>query len=122
MTTPTERGHVAFSLGGQKRLAKVSIEMALDVEAATGLGVMAIMRSYLDGAARLTWTVEILRLALASNGQVYTSNEVRDMIGLDGIVAATADAAVIVGAFMGGGSKKKQPPKESANGRATTSP
>lgn len=119
MSTPAERGHVTFTLGGQKRAAKVGIEMALEIEAATGVGVMALMRDYLNATARLSWTIEILRIAMKSNGQVYTSEEVRDMIGVDDLVLATAHAAAIVATFMGGGSKKKAAPKE-ANGKSAT--
>lgn len=122
MSTPTERGLVSFTLGGQKRAAKVTIDLALEIEAATGKGVMALMREYLDATARLAQTIEILRLALKSNGQVYTTDEVQGMIGLDELVLATAHAGAIIGAIMAGGSKKKPSPKTAeANGRATIS-
>jgi hypothetical protein len=103
---------VKFKLGGLERRTTVKLGLALQIEEATGVGIMALVSALARNEARLSHVVEVLRLALAASGQQYSSDDVLEMIEQDGILSASlAAAAVLNGLFY-------KPPKGRGSGNA----
>lgn len=91
---------VKFKLGGLERRVTVKLGLALQIEEATGVGIMALVAGLARNEARLSHVIEVLRIAMASGGQSYTADELLEMIEADGILAASlAAAAVLNGLF-----------------------
>ena len=68
--------------------------LALDIEAATGLGIVSLSTQVARGEARLIHIADVLRLALERSGSVYTQDEVLEQIEkYEGIMPAMTAAA-----------------------------
>lgn len=110
---------VRFKLGGLERRVTTPLGLAVDIEAATGVGILALTTRVARGEAPLLHVVEILRLALERSAVVYTSDEILEQIEkYEGIVAAqTAAARVLNGLFY---KTPQKAGKASGNGVAAT--
>lgn len=75
-----------YTFGGQKRSVVVEIGHAIEIEAATGQGVIALLSKLREFRGTLTEAAEIVRIALAANGQHYTTAEVLNMVMDEGLI------------------------------------
>lgn len=92
-----EIGIVRFKFGGLDKTAKCTIADALKIEAATGIGIMGLLRRVHAGELSTRDIIAVLRVGLASNGQHYDSDE--DMLAsmdYEGLLAASGAAAEII--------------------------
>lgn len=86
-----------IKLGGIERRIKPTLGTAVEIEDATGVGVIALTLQVARSEARVTHVAEVLRCALASTGQHYSTAEVLTMIEEhEGIVGASMAAAVVL--------------------------
>jgi hypothetical protein len=106
-TTPENvRGRVAFTLGGVDRHAFMTIERAIEIEEATGRGILALASEVIERRIRVGDMADVFRAVLASEGVHMTRAEVAQQIAVEGIVAHVRTLTMLLGEFMrapGGG-------------------
>lgn len=107
------RKPTTFELAGQSRSVVVTVGLAIEIENATGMGVIMLMAKLRDMRATLTECAAIVRAALAASGQNYTTDKVLAM-GMDaGLIEFQLIAAGIVNAlFMPPESDDAKPAKK----------
>lgn len=111
---------VEFRFCGVKRRVKTPLGLALSIEAATGVGVMALAQQLARGDAQLSAAVTVVRLALDANGAPYSHDELLSQIEAHGSIPETMLAAAVIvnGLFYVSSTKKG---KAEGNGAAVTS-
>lgn len=121
MTDEVKR-RIEIKVGGIKRSLKLPISVALSIEDEAGAGLLDLARRFLGAGGTLRQTAAVLRVCLAANGQVYTEDEMLDLIDRDGLAQSSVSATACVVAFLktdSAASKKKTPPETN---KAPTSP
>lgn len=110
---------VSFTFGGIKRDLRIELRAAPKLEAATGLGYIALYEALYTRSATLKQVCEVLRIAFLENGTKFSSDEVLDMVGEDGIVQAYVASALIICELMKAPEKRGPLVKKQAgkNGR-----
>lgn len=104
-----DRGTLTFDLGGVQRRVPIVIGLAPEIEEATGVGCIALVRLFARGEATLRTAVAVIGVALQSTGQKYSDDALLKYAGEIGIVRTNTIAAQILGKLM-------ETPKEATKG------
>lgn len=120
-----ELGHVGFTFGGLKRTAKCTMRHALQIEEATGRGVIELTNRARNAQLTINEIAVVLRIALESSGQGgYSHDDIIDLMPHEGVAACAGAAAMVLVALI----TTAKPKPKSGNGKAvgisqqTTSP
>lgn len=95
-----DRGSLSFHFGGNLRRVPIVIGIAADIEDATGVGCIALMRAIGSGEARLSVVTEVIGCALRSSGQNFDAATLKKYTLDAGVIAANTIAARILGALL----------------------
>lgn len=86
-----------YQFGGQSRTVVVEIGHGVEIENATGVGVLVLMDKMRNLRATITECAHVIRVALAANGQHYTLDKVMELaMDGDGIVDLQVTALSII--------------------------
>lgn len=99
MSSP-ERDSLKMTIGGVSRTLKPIIATAMEIEDATGVGIVDMARQLASGQCRLVHVAAVLRCGLASGGAVFSHDDVIAMVERDGVMASMLSASKIVACFF----------------------
>lgn len=99
MSSP-ERDILKLTIGGVARTLKPTIATAMDIEDATGEGIVSLAQQLSAAKCRLGHVATIIRCGLASGGAHFEHDDVMKMVEHDGIMSAMTSASKIVAAFF----------------------
>ncbi|KWT72370.1 hypothetical protein APY04_0164 [Hyphomicrobium sulfonivorans] len=85
-----------ITFGGVKRDLRIELKEAPKLEAATGLGALKLYEALHKREVTTTQLAEVLRVALATNGVRYSTDEVFELIAVEGLANAYAVAEMVV--------------------------
>jgi hypothetical protein len=95
-----ETGTVRFKFGGIEHRCSVPLALAVEIEEATGVGVISLGIAFAGNGGQVRHALEIIRLCLNRNGKDYSSKDVLEMASYEGLATAASSAARIVNALF----------------------
>lgn len=95
-----DRGYITFQFGGATRRVPVNIGVAADIEEATGVGCIALMRAIGRGEATMLTAAAVIGCALRSIGQDYNDATLKKYAIEAGIIPTNTIAARVLGALL----------------------
>ena len=99
MTNPL-KGEINLTLGDQEYKTRLTVDSLMQIETATGMGIIKLAQRMSDGDIRVQDIIQVLLYALRGGGNDFDIKKVGSIVGDVGIVGSTQAVAKLLTATL----------------------